>query len=575
MIKDLKCLFKLVSNLNKSKLFFITLLMIFSALAEAVSIGVLIPFLAILVDPKTIQSFVTLSFYNEFLITFSERKIIEVVSIIFGLSIVLAASLRLFSIYVITKFSHSVGESLGNEIFSNVLHRSLDYFFYINTSKIIDSISIKINRLTHLILAILTSISTFLIIILIITTLILSSPHLASGALAFFALAYFILGKLVSKKVTEKGKVFSKNSIEMVKTIQEGVGGIRNVIIDNTQNMFLDKFKIHNKLLNDAECTKQIIGITPRHLIEGMGIIMIVVLAFYLSEDKENFMSKQAPILAALAFGAQRVLPMLQLLYFSYTTIRGNRSAITDVLDITEIKNIELPSSNVKLKKITKVQSLKFENVTYHYPNTSKPILENSNFFIEKPGHIGLIGRTGVGKSTILDLIMGLIYPDKGNIFVNNQKIDLKSVNSWYECVSHVPQSVFLSDDTLLSNIAFGENNIDFDKAIVAAKLSCIHEDIELLDNKYNTLVGENGTRLSGGQRQRIGIARALYKIKKILILDEATSALDVKTEERILQSIKSTFPDLVVLIVSHRPEGLKSCDSVFELDNFNIKKIN
>jgi len=548
--------------------------MIFSAMAEALSIGALIPFLAVLVDPASIQNFITSGFYNEFLNNFSERDIIKMTCVIFGFSIILASTLRLYSINIITKFSHSVGENLGNEIFSNIINRPLDYFFYTNTSKIIDSISVKINRITHLVLAILNSCSSCLIIILIVATLILSSPNIASGALVSFALLYIILAKVVSKKVAEKGYIYSKNSIEMVKIMQEGAGGIRNLIIDNTHHVFMNKFKQHNKLLNEAECIKQIIGVSPRYIIEGMGILMIVILAYYLSEDKENFMSQQAPVLAALAFGAQRVLPTLQTLYLSYTIIIGNRPAIKDILDLTKIQTNYSSIPNTNLKEINSIENLKLENITYCYANTSKEIFKNVSFIIEKPMHIGLVGKTGVGKSTILDLMMGLIFPNEGSFYVNNQRIDVSSMKSWHEFICHVPQSVFLADDTLLSNIAFGEKNIDFDKVVSAAKISCLHEDIELLNHKYETLVGENGTRLSGGQRQRIGIARALYKMKKFLILDEATSSLDVKTEEMILRSIKREYPNVTVLIVSHRPEGLKTCEDVFEFKNNKLRKI-
>ena len=574
MIKELKLLMRLITNLKKFTLFYIVFLMIFSAMAEALSIGALIPFLAVLVDPASIQNFITSGFYNEFLNNFSERDIIKMTCVIFGFTIILASTLRLYSINIITKFSHSVGENLGNEIFSNIINRPLDYFFYTNTSKIIDSISVKINRITHLVLAILNSCSSCLIIILIVATLILSSPNIASGALVSFALLYIILAKVVSKKVAEKGYIYSKNSIEMVKIMQEGAGGIRNLIIDNTHHVFMNKFKQHNKLLNEAECIKQIIGVSPRYIIEGMGILMIVILAYYLSEDKENFMSQQAPVLAALAFGAQRVLPTLQTLYLSYTIIIGNRPAIKDILDLTKIQTNYSSIPNTNLKEINSIENLKFENITYCYPNTSKAIFKNLSFIIEKPMHIGLVGKTGVGKSTILDLMMGLIFPNEGSFYVNNQRIDVSSMKSWHEFICHVPQSVFLADDTLLSNIAFGEKNIDFDKVVSAAKISCLHEDIELLNHKYETLVGENGTRLSGGQRQRIGIARALYKMKKFLILDEATSSLDVKTEEMILRSIKREYPNVTVLIVSHRPEGLKTCEDVFEFKNNKLRKI-
>ena len=311
-----------------------------------------------------------------------------------------------------------------------------------------------------------------------------------------------------------------------------------------------------------------------------MGIVLFVMLLIYSSmiygNDQVQF-SSIFPTLAALALGSQRILPILNKLYVDYITIKAKSHQIDEVIEILdEGKILNDKKKHLKDEKINFKKTIIFKNVFFSY-DKKKNTLENINLTIKKGSKIGIIGRTGQGKSTFLDLFMGLLSQDKGEIFIDDHKLSKENILDWQTKISQVPQKIFLSDDTFLKNIAFGikDDEIDFERVELVSKKSQIHSFIADNDDGYYQKVGERGIKLSGGQIQRVGLARALYKLtSEIIIFDEATNSLDNETEKLVMEELYKMDKKLTIIIVAHRLNTLENCDNIFEIKNKKVVQI-
>ena len=301
-------------------------------------------------------------------------------------------------------------------------------------------------------------------------------------------------------------------------------------------------------------------------------MILIAGIAFLMLQQKSGA-SQVFPVLGALALGAQRLLPIMQLTYGSYSAIKGSRSSLNDVIEL-----LEQPTPDyVKNPFATPIlfnKEISLKNVNFRYGMDEPSILERVDLIIKKGATVGVIGATGSGKSTLFDIIMGLNFPSSGTMEIDGKVINKKNIRAWQAHIAHVPQDVYLSDNSIAENIAFGtaKTEIDLNRVKAAANRAQIGDLIENWAMKYETCVGEHGVRLSGGQRQRIGIARALYKDANVLVFDEATSALDSKTEMSVVEAIENLGKDLTVLIIAHRLSTLKNCDQIVEVSDKTIK---
>ena len=302
----------------------------------------------------------------------------------------------------------------------------------------------------------------------------------------------------------------------------------------------------------------------PRYAIESFGIVLIAFFA-YMASRSEGGVVEFIPILGVFALGFQRLLPVLQQLYASISSIKGSQSVLFDIVVLLECDT----KYNETGKSIVFDKNIALNNVRFKYNNESHWVFQNVDIKINKGDFLGVVGPTGEGKSTMIDIITGLLEPTSGVLKIDGVVIDSSNREEWQKHISHVPQNIFLSDGTIEQNIAFGisKDNIDFKNVKYAAKLAQISDYINLLPEKYNTIVGENGVRLSGGQRQRIGIARALYRNSDVIILDEATSALDVETEALIMKSIENIRSKFTIIMITHRLSTLANCKKVITVN--------
>jgi len=370
------------------------------------------------------------------------------------------------------------------------------------------------------------------------------------------------------------GQLIARESSSVVKSLQEGLGGIRDVLIDGNQQVYCDVYGRAVFPLRRAEGNNSFIGQSPRFGIEAIGMMLIAALAYWLVGQPGGF-ARAIPVLGTLAFGAQRMLPALQQLYSSWSSLQGNAASLKDVLDLLEQPLPDYGKSDGD-SSMPFNHSITLCNISFRYHPDAAEVLRSLDLRIPKGSRIGFIGTTGSGKSTLLDIVMGLLQPTQGTLDVDETIITQQNQRLWQRHIAHVPQSIFLADSSIEENIAFGipKDRINHERVRRAAKQAQIADIIETWPKQYQTFVGERGVRLSGGQRQRIGIARALYKHADIIIFDEATSALDNETEAAVMQAIEELHEDLTVLIIAHRLTTLRNCDTIVELSNGSINAV-
>ena len=557
---------------RKSQLSALILLTILVSLAEIISIGAVLPFLGALTAPDKILEiqFLQPLFYKLNILDPSE--LLFPMTLLFIVAAIISGIMRLILLWTQTRFGYAIGADISILVYRNLLYAPYSLHVSKNSSEFISGITDKTGMVvTQILLPILLIISSSIILVAIFIALLSIDSFVAVIATLGFASTYGFVSFLTKKRLLIDSDNISKKSNLLIKSLQEGFGGIRDVLIDGTQEVYCKIFRDADLPLRKSQAGITIIGQTPRFIVEALGITILAVLAYYLSKSSEGI-NNAIPVLGVFALAAQRLLPILQQIYASWTSIIGCSSLLKDILFYL---NQGLPEyyslSSPPLIKFNNY--IKLDNLDFRYSSDGPFILKGFTCKIKKGERVGLIGTTGSGKSTLIDIIMGLLLPKDGQLYVDDEIITAKNYRSWQLHVSHVPQSIFLADSTILENIAFGVplDEIDHELVSECAKKAQISQTIESWALQYKTLVGERGVRLSGGQRQRIGIARALYKKTDVIIFDEATSALDDKTELKVIDSIFNLNPDITILIIAHRLTTLKKCTQVIELEGGKV----
>jgi len=407
----------------------------------------------------------------------------------------------------------------------------------------------------------------------IMFAMLVIEPKIAIGSFLGFSLIYLAVILITKNGLKRDGNRANIESARVIRSLQEGLGGIRDVLIDGTQEIYCKIYSTADLSLRRAEANIQIIAGSPRFFIEALGMILIACLALFLAKRQAGI-SGAIPILGALALSAQRLIPVLQQAYSGWVNIQGGQSSVLDAL---ELLDQPIPQNHNAITLPIKFDSsIALKRVHFQFPNNPDFAISGVNLHIPKFSKVGFIGTTGSGKSTLMDILMGLLQPTLGEVIIDEEVLTLDNYRAWQHHIAHVPQSIFLADTSIAENIAFGipKDEIDYELVQDAAKKAQIASIIDGWKDGYRTKVGERGVRLSGGQRQRIGIARALYKKANVLILDEATSALDNRTEKSIIDTLENLSQSLTIMIVAHRLTTLKSCTKIVELEHGRIKRV-
>jgi ATP-binding cassette, subfamily B, bacterial PglK len=564
-----KQLFLSMERRRRYQFLILLTLMILTSVFEVVSIGAVIPFLGALIEPSNIFELPAAQPFIQFLGVNQPTQIIFPISALFAIAVVMSGAMRVLLLWASVKFSFILGVDLSVGIFTQVINQPYIAHTKQNSSDIISAISIKIAQVINgVVLSVLNMISSFIIVTAIITILIVINPSASLIAILFFSALYIFFYLYVKQKLKVNSSNITRASSSLMKILQEGLGGIRDIIIDGNQQFYRSIFWRADLVYRKSLGNNLFITNSPRYFMETFGVLLIVLLAYILSTQGEKSFADGIPVLGALALGAQRLLPVMQILYNAWGNIKGTHFVLKDVLGFLNLNDAK--TMNVLNDDCTFEKNIRLKDVSFGYDEESSPAINKINIDIKKGDRIGIIGKTGSGKSTLIDIMMGLLDPTHGTLEVDKNVITSMNRRAWQSRIAHVPQNIYLSDSTLEENIAFGIPVEEIDSSLV--RRAAISANIDSVVNewplKYKTILGERGIRLSGGQRQRIGIARALYKQADVLFLDEATSSVDTTTESSIMKAIEELGNDVTLIIIAHRITTLKNCSRILELTN-------
>ena len=567
-------------NINKElkiKLFFLFSIMLIAALMEVGSIASLIPFLQNVLFVETTKEIMVFdNLFNNFEIYNKNR--FSFITIFFISFVLLSLVVRLFLLKLMYKFTKELGYFFASQIFYKIVNLNYLNFTKESSSKYLSILETKVDRIVDMVHNGLEIFSSIIILFFILAALIIINPEITLFIFAFFLLCYYFLFRTYKKKMHKVGEDYSIGLSGRMKNVQEIFGSFRLLKLDQLKSkiFFTNRFlNLDFKIRSSLEII-QFLGNFPRFLVEGIAIVVISILAFVLIKFEVYEQEIIILSLGVIGFSAQRLLPLIQKIYFSSSLIISCKDAAYEGIefllnkDLEEKQTLKVSNDNrIKLNESIKLKNISF---TYSAKNENK-IFNNINLEIKKNSNVCILGKTGSGKSTFVDLIVGLLKPKSGEVYIDDSKID-DVLQSWHNQISYVPQSTFLLDSTILENIAFGinKNEIDISKVENSIKLAGLKEFIDTLPENYNSKIGERGIQLSGGQIQRLGLARAFYKEFEVLILDESTNALDSDTENEIYNNINKILKNKTIIVITHKKELSKNFDKIIRINDGSIE---
>jgi len=573
-----KLLFQVWKHLKKKRkyqLLYLVGLNIFTALAELLSIGSIVPFLGVLIhsSSESKPTYAASFLYAIGLENQQQQNTFFVYIFIF--LAVFVPVLRLLNLYLNTFLAARVGSDLSTKAFRLSLNQSYITHISRNSSILINTLVSQTNLAVMGFTAFLQMVTALFISSVIILGIFLANWKLAVLALTSISLLYLSISVFTRAKLHSNSHLVARSSSSRIQVIQESLGSIRDVILDNSSDFYCKAYDQNDNNQRILQAQNEFIAGFPRFALEATAMIIIGVFCLNYFNSSAN-VNSLVPILGLVAFASQRLLPAAQLVYGSWASLCGFKTPINDLVAL-----LNQPCIPVKRIKGTLEfeSSIELQGVKLSYPNNSKPVFKELNLMLPKGSKTVIVGPSGSGKSSLMDIIMGLLEPSGGKIMIDSKSIHDPSnphyLHLWRNTIAHVPQTIYLADCSIAKNIAFGipYSKIDKNRLIDAAKKANIHHYINSLPDKYDSRVGERGLQLSGGQRQRIGIARALYRDASVLLLDEFTSALDANTEKSIMETIQNLDRSTTIIVITHRPVTAEAFDQVYRLDSQTIQK--
>ena len=565
---------KLGSKNNKFKIILLVLFLILIGLTETIPIIMVIPFITIIGDPERVMDFPKISKISALLNISDPNDLLLPFLLLFIGFVSINSYLRIRIISFIFFVKASIAHTLSKSAFEKILLSTYEFQISTNSSSILNDFNNSLGASIAYIETFLNMIKDLLFLVFIICTLFIINKNLTFILFIIALSTYLFTSYKKNKLIKQQGRISKVSSLKRIKIIQESLGSMKNIILENNQNLFNKKYSYYSRkyLFSGAKITAELTK--PKYLIEGIFISIIGISAYFF---KTKLGINPIPTIGSLALGFQKLLPSVNGLFMSYSAMIARYEQSCKSVDLITKTPQDLLSPINKNNLSLSFKKLELKNISYSYPNSKKKIIKECSLIIKKGETIGIKGRTGSGKSTLINLIMGLMKPTEGTISVNGVNIN-KSENentliAWRKSISHVPQFIYLSDNSIIENIAFGEKlqAIDYERAEIACKTARIFDFINKSEKGLYTKVGERGIKLSGGQLQRIGIARALYRNSDILILDEATSALDQITEKEVIDSLKTHNKDLTIISISHRLSTLVGYDRILRFSNKSV----
>ncbi|MEO5865338.1 MAG: ABC transporter ATP-binding protein [Nitrospiraceae bacterium] len=541
-------------------------LILVSACAETVSLGAVLPFIGVLTTPDQVFSLPLVKSVAATVGITTAEGLLWPFTIGFIVAAIVAGGIRILLSWCSARFAFGSITEVGFDVYRRTLYQPYQVQVARNSSEVISAITIKVNHTANVLHQLLVLVSSMVLLTAIALMLVAIDPTIALMAVVGFGGTYGLITLLFRSRLKYNAQRVAQESDKTVQSLQEGLGAIRDVLLDGTQPFYCEIYRRTDHQLRRAQGMNIFIGMSPRYAIEALGMVVIAILTYGLSHQAGGITSA-LPVLGALALGAQRLLPVLQQGYAAWAGIAGGQESLADTLEFLD-QPLPPEAFQPAPAPLLFQDAISFEAVRFRYRSDFPWILDSVNLKILKGARVGFVGSTGSGKSTLLDLLMGLIDPTEGRVVVDGQSISGERRRPWQRAIAHVPQHIYLADTSFAANIAFGlpRAEINLDRVRQVAVQAQIAGFIEDQPMGYQTVVGERGVFLSGGQRQRLGIARALYREAAILIFDEATSALDSVTEQEVMNSIETLDRGLTIVMVAHRLTTVKRCDTIFEL---------
>ncbi len=573
ILNNLLALWQQFNTKQRFRFVKLILLSIAVSIFDVISIGAVLPFVSVITNPTAILRNEAVSPYLLMVGIQDSSHLLLLATLLFGISAIVAGGMRTLLLWVTTRFTFETCTDLSSDIYLKTLYQPYEVHNSRNSSKIINGVLGQINTVIYeVILPLMIFICSIVISVVILFTLIIFNPLVAPLLFIIFGFIYFLITSFSKKIMLSNSLTIAKENTQLIKTVQDGLGSIRDIILDGNQLTYWKIYQNSNIPLRKVQASIAFISNFPKYAVESLGIVLILAGLIVLIKTNSVEPVVALPLVAAIALGAQRLLPLFQQSYACWNSIRGAQDTLKDVLSLlSQVSPINSTTKNI----IQFNKQIQLKNMSFSHHDKSTSILNEINLVIPKGSRVGIIGKTGSGKSTLIDIIMGLVMPSSGTLEIDQEEITFNNAQSWQANISHVPQRIYISDSTIKENIAFGipADSIDLNRVKFAAQQAQISSFIESMQNGYDSNVGERGIRLSGGQCQRIGIARALYKQANIIIFDESTSALDYQTEEDILNTINGLNKNLTIIIVTHRLSTLKICTKIYELNNGKLNE--
>ena len=565
-----KLLFLLTPNEHK-RAGLLLLMILIMAILDTIGVASILPFIAVLTNPDIIETnFILNNIYQAvgFLGVDSNQKFLLLLGIFVLVLLVFSLIFKSLTIYAQARFVEMREYSIGKKLVEGYLHQPYSWFLGRHSADIGKTILSEVQQvILGGIQPMFELIAKGTVVIAIITLLMITDLKLAIIVGFSFSLTYGLIYKYTQKYLKQIGKRRLHNNHSRFKTLSEAFGAAKEVKVGGLEKTYIDKFSNSAFIYAQSQASLKILSQIPRYAIEVMAFGGIMSIILYLMIKFGDF-DAALPLVSLYVLAGYRLIPAFQGIYLSFANLTYNLPAIDKLYDdIRSLKPFELNQDQniMSLKK-----SISLKDISFNYPDSKQTSLKDININIQAKTTVGLIGPTGSGKTTTVDIILGLLEAQKGTLEIDDQVITKKNIRAWQRSIGYVPQHIYLSDDTISANIAFGISTSEINKESVerAAKIANIHDFIiNDLPKKYQTTIGERGIKLSGGQRQRIGIARALYRNPQILILDEATSSLDNLTEQAVIDAVNILSKNITIILIAHRLNTVKNCDIIFKLN--------
>ena len=576
MLHLAKELFSLLTPSQRRRYLSLQVMVFFMAIMELLGIASIAPFMALVADVQLLETNTTLKKIYLASGVESHEKFLFLTGSIVLIMLSTASILSIITTWRLSLFALSVGTEIGDRLYRYYLNK--DWLFHASGSsaQLTKQIATEALRVTNFIILPLIQMNARLVLALfIIVGIFIYNPLIAIVGVTLFICGYVVIYKVIRKRIARYGQHVSTTSTDRFRLMNEGFGGIKDILLYNRSQDFIDQFEMSGKVLAHAQGVNTALSQVPRYLMELLAFGALITLVLVLLIANNGTLSQVLPVLAIYALAGFKLLPALQQIYASVTTVRGNTAAFEAIkadllasLTLDEQSKADLQSNDFQY-----IKKIKLDNVSFTYPNKMSPALNNINIEIPVNATIGFVGESGSGKSTLIDLLLGLIEPSQGALMLDNKTIGSNNKHAWQQRIGFVPQSIFLSEGSIAENIAFGLNkkDIDIEKVQQAVKYSHLESLVNSLPQGLNTKVGERGIQLSGGQRQRIGIARALYNQADVLVFDEATSALDGITEKVIMDAIQELSGQKTIVMIAHRLKTVQKCDVIYFIEQGRV----